>query len=146
ILGEQRDLPRVLASLVERLDRPAPGRPLAVVALAQIQHMPLHRSPARYPAVLHDAPVAVLLAVLPAKLVAQKHAARLPKPQAVSQGTWSAPHAVSAGFPPPLLRFSRAYRWPQTAKFPKPRLSCESRVKRRRSPCAGHVSSQEQTA
>src|SRR5208337_3762053 len=70
-----------------------------------------------------------LLAVLPAKLVAQKHAARLPKPQAVSQGTWSAPHAVSAGFPPPLLRFSRAYRWPQTAKFPKPRLSCESRAR-----------------
>ena len=98
ILGEQRDLSGLLAALVECLDRPAPRRALAVVDLAQIQHMPLHRPAAGHPAVLHDAPVAMLLAVLPAKLVAQKHAARLSKPVPVSQGTWSAPHAVVADF------------------------------------------------
>src|SRR6266853_2608253 len=76
VLGEQRDLPRVLASLVERFDRSAPRGFLAVIDLAQIQHLPLHRPPARHPAVLDDAPVAVLLAVLLANLVAQKHAAR----------------------------------------------------------------------
>jgi hypothetical protein len=76
VLGEQRDLPRVLASLVERFDRSAPRGFLAVIDLAQIQHLPLHRPPARHPAVLDDAPVAVLLAVFPANLVAQKHAAR----------------------------------------------------------------------
>ena len=96
ILGEQRDLSGLLAVFVERLDRPAPRRALGIVDLAQIQHMPLHRAAARHPAVLHDAPVAVLLAVLPANLVAQKHGRRLPNPAAVSQETWSAPHAVFA--------------------------------------------------
>ena len=75
ILGEQRDLSRFLASLVERFDRLAPCGSLAVIDLAQIQHLPLHRPPAGHPAVLDDAPVAVLLAVLAANLVAQKHAA-----------------------------------------------------------------------
>ena len=81
ILGEQRDLSGLLAVLVKRLNRPAPRRALAVIDLAQIQHMPLHRPPARHPAVLHDAPVAVLLAVLPANLVAQKHAPQASKPR-----------------------------------------------------------------
>src|SRR5271157_5486773 len=38
--------------------------------------------------------ITVLLAVLAAKLVAQKHNASLSKPLAVSQGGWSAPHPV----------------------------------------------------
>src|SRR6201997_5360884 len=78
VFGEQRDLPRVLASLVERFDRSAPRGFLAVIDLAQIQHLPLPRPrpPPRPPAVLDDAPVAVLLAALPATLVAQKHPAR----------------------------------------------------------------------
>jgi hypothetical protein len=59
-----------LAVLVERLDRPTPSRALGIVDLAQIKHMTLHRAAARHPAVLHDAPVAVLLAVLAANLVA----------------------------------------------------------------------------
>jgi hypothetical protein len=59
---------------------------LAVVDLAQIQHVPLHRPAARNPVVPHNAPITVLLAVLAAKLVAQKHNASLAKPLAVSQG------------------------------------------------------------
>jgi hypothetical protein len=70
ILGEQRDLSGLLAALVECLDRPAPRSALAVIDLAQIQHMALHRTAAGHPTVLDDAPVAVLLPVLPAKLVA----------------------------------------------------------------------------
>jgi hypothetical protein len=70
ILRKQRDLFAGLLALIERLDRLAPGSTLAVVNLAQIQHVPLHRPAAGDPAVLHDAPVAVLLAVLAAQLVA----------------------------------------------------------------------------
>src|SRR5882762_965398 len=75
ILGEQRDLSAGLPALVERLDRLAPGGALAVVDLTQVKHVPLHRPPARHPAVFDDAPIAVLFAVLAAKLVAQKHGA-----------------------------------------------------------------------
>jgi hypothetical protein len=67
----------------------------------------------------------MLLAVLPANLVPQKHDGRLPKPAAVSQETWSAPHAVSAAFAKQTQRFSGTYRNPVGAKFPKPGSSCE---------------------
>ena len=70
ILGKERDLFAGLPVLVERHDRLAPGGLLAVVDLAEIKHMPLHRSSAGYPAVLHDAPIAVLLAVFAAKFMA----------------------------------------------------------------------------
>ena len=70
ILAEQRDLPAGLLPLVERLDRLAPCSALAVVDLAQLQHVPLHRPAAGDPAVLDAAPITVLLAVLAAKLVA----------------------------------------------------------------------------
>jgi hypothetical protein len=94
ILGKQRDLSGMLTALVERFDRVAPCCSLVIVDLSQIQHMPLHRAPAGHTAVFNDAPVAVLLAVFTANLLAQKHDARLPKPPAVSQATWSAPHAI----------------------------------------------------
>ena len=45
-----------------------------------------------------DAPIAVLFAVLPTSLVAEKHDGRLSKPAAVSQEARSAPHAVFAVF------------------------------------------------
>src|SRR5437764_1899109 len=132
ILGKQRDLSGMLTALVERFDRLAPCRSLVVVDLSQMKHMPLHRAPAGYTAVFNDAPVAVLLAVLAANLVAQKHEARLPKPPAVSQATWSAPHAFSAAFLVLLLRFSVTYRRHRTAKFPELPASCESRASARR--------------
>jgi hypothetical protein len=87
ILRKQRDLSGLLATLIECLDRPTPRGALAVVDLAKVQHMPLHRPPAGHPTVLHDAPVAVLLAVLPTDLMAQEHRGRLPEPAAVSQET-----------------------------------------------------------
>src|SRR5438270_7478338 len=134
ILGKQRDLSAMLTALVERFDRLAPCRSLVVVDLSQMKHMSLHRAPAGYTAVFDDAPITVLLAVLAANLVAQKHEARLPKPPAVSQATWSAPHAFSAAFLVLLLRFSVTYRRRRTAKFPELPASRESRVRRRGPP------------
>src|SRR5208283_3194631 len=129
ILGEQCDLFATLPVLAERLDRLAPGGTLAVVDLAQVQHMPLHRAPAGDPAVLDNAPIAVLLAVLAAQLVAQKHDASLPKPLAVSQGGWSAPQPSSAGSPWLTPLRSKLFRHHEGAKFLKSGSSCESRVR-----------------
>src|SRR4051812_15152341 len=127
ILRKQRDLFATLPALVERLDRLAPGGALAVVDLAQIKHVPLHCPAAANPTVLHDAPIAVLFAVLAADLVAQKHDASLPKPLAVSQEPWSAPQPVSADARRLTAHYSWSNRHPAAAIFPKPRASCESR-------------------
>ena len=70
ILGHERALFAGLSSRVERLDRPAPGRALAIVDLAPIKHRPPHRPAAADPAVLTDAPRAVRRAVVAAKLAA----------------------------------------------------------------------------
>jgi hypothetical protein len=50
--------------LVEHLQALAPGRLLAVVDLAQIQHPPLHHAPGLQATALLDAEIAMLLAVL----------------------------------------------------------------------------------
>src|SRR5271157_5565537 len=128
ILGEQRDLPGVLATLVKCFDGPAPRRSLAIVDLAQIQHVPLHRSTAANPAVLYDAPVAMFLTVLAADLVAQKHAARLSQLCAVSQATWSAPQTVAANHRAADPRFSVTYLRGGARKSLESRVSSESRV------------------
>src|SRR5271157_4562988 len=130
ILGEQRDLPGVLATLVKCFDGPAPRRSLAIVDLAQIQHVPLHRSTAANPAVLYDAPVAMFLTVLAADLVAQKHAARLSQLCAVSQATWSAPQTVAANHRAADPRFSVTYLRGGARKSLESRVSSESRAKR----------------
>ena len=72
IVGKQRHRhwPRIPP---QHLDRPAPGRPLAVVDLAEIEHLPLHHTPVAVAAVLDHAPVTVLLAVLETSLGAHKH-------------------------------------------------------------------------
>ncbi|MBV8936128.1 MAG: hypothetical protein JO095_10015 [Alphaproteobacteria bacterium] len=74
--GEQRQRARLNGALFQHLDRTAPGPLLAVVDLAQIQHMALHHPAAGNAPVLDDAEIAMLLAVLPANLLAQKHCAR----------------------------------------------------------------------
>jgi hypothetical protein len=74
VLGEQRHLGRRVAILIEDLNGAAPSGPLGVVDLPQIQHMPLHHPPAGHATVLHHTPVAVLFAVLLARLGSQEHA------------------------------------------------------------------------
>ena len=120
---------RSARSRCERLDRLTPCGALAVVDLAQIKHVSLHRPPAGYPAVLDNAPIAVLLAVLAAQLVALEHGASLPKQLAVSQGGWSAPQPVLAGSHRLAPRCSELFSAPGRAKFLKSGPSCESRAK-----------------
>ena len=57
----------------QHLDRFAPGRPLAVVDLAEIEHLLLHHTAVAVAAVLDHAPVTMLLAVLETSLGAHKH-------------------------------------------------------------------------
>ena len=53
-----------------------PRQLLRVVDLAQIQHVPLHHAPPGGPRVLDNAPIAMLLAILPANFAAQEHDGR----------------------------------------------------------------------
>src|SRR5205823_8599777 len=55
---------------------PPPRQLLGVVDLTQIQHVPLHHASPGGPRVLDNAPVAMLLAILPANLAAQEHDGR----------------------------------------------------------------------
>ncbi len=92
-------------------DRTAPGQLLRGVDLAQIQHVPLHDPAAGHTAVLHYAPVAVLLAVLLAGRGAQEHdgqplsarADRPPNPrsslQALPQPAYREDPRKSVGWP-----------------------------------------------
>ena len=68
--GEQGKLCRATPAIGEHLDGLAPHRPLAVVNLAQIQHVPLHHTARGGAPVFHNAPVAVLFAVLETGLCA----------------------------------------------------------------------------
>src|SRR5208337_944212 len=73
IFGKQRDLLRS-SPFVEDFDSPTPCRPLAVVDLPEIEHLSLNHATAPDAPVLDDRPGPMLLAVLAANLVAQKHA------------------------------------------------------------------------
>jgi len=70
VFGKQRQRPRSRRALLQNLDRSPPSQLLRIVDLAQVQHVPLHHAPARNPRVLDNAPVAMLLAILPAIFVA----------------------------------------------------------------------------
>src|SRR5260370_10684685 len=63
-------------AVLENRDRPAPRQFLRVVDLAQVQHVPLRHASPGDPRVLDNAPVAVLLAILPANFAAQEHDGR----------------------------------------------------------------------
>ena len=82
-------------------------------------------------AATNDAPVAMLLAVLAAKLVAEKHAARFRQPPSAPQAAWSAPQAVwrLPAMVAPSGSSARAHR--RWAKFLGLGASCESRVRAR---------------
>jgi hypothetical protein len=101
---------------------------VAVVDLAQMQHVPLHRPTAQNPAVLDDAPVAMLLAVLPANLVAQETCREIPPAteRAASHlvGTADDLRASGDARAKPIKRLTRR----RTAKFADCWASCESRV------------------
>jgi hypothetical protein len=62
-----------LGSFVKGFDQIAPGRALAVIDLAKVQHMPLHHPTTETPA-LRNTPIAVFLPVLEAPVASQIHA------------------------------------------------------------------------
>jgi hypothetical protein len=88
--GKQCELPVAASVFVERLDHPTPGFTLAVVDLAEIQHLALHHLPGHAAAVLNNIPIPMFLAVLEASVEAQKHHANqfTPTPNGVKD-TWS---------------------------------------------------------
>jgi hypothetical protein len=86
VFREYRYLLGGSAVAFQHVDRLAPGRPLRVVDLAQVQHVPLHHAPALASAVLYDAPIAVRLAILLARLASQKHADNMPTTQPLRKG------------------------------------------------------------
>src|SRR4051794_25517360 len=71
--GKQGQLPGLLHLFVKGLDRPAPGFVLAVVDLAEIKHLALDDLAAGAALAFHNAPIAVLLAVLQASIRSQIH-------------------------------------------------------------------------
>jgi hypothetical protein len=70
---KQSKLPIAPAPLVEGFDQAAPRRVLAIVDLAQIQNRTLHHTTARTTPAFDNAPVTVLLAVLPSPCESQVH-------------------------------------------------------------------------
>jgi hypothetical protein len=75
IMRKQRYLPGAPTIFIESLDYPAPGFMLAVIQLAQIQHLSLHHPAASAAPVLDNAPIAVRLAVLNSPGESQEHVA-----------------------------------------------------------------------
>jgi hypothetical protein len=66
----------LLAAFVKGIDHPAPSLALAVVDLAEIKHRPLDHSTTGAALTLDNAPVTVLLAVLPSPSESQIHERR----------------------------------------------------------------------
>jgi hypothetical protein len=73
VRGEQRQPQLPLTALLEGLDAAQPRRLLAVVDLAEVQHVAIHRPPVGTPALLRDAPVPMLLAVFDPAMALEVH-------------------------------------------------------------------------
>ena len=87
--GKQRQLPVVARVFVERLDHPTPGFVLAVVDLAEIQHLALRHLPGHAAAVLNNIPIPMFLAVFQASVEAREHDAQFTPSPNGAKGTWS---------------------------------------------------------
>ena len=74
VLREQTQLPTLPPALVEDLQTLTPRRLLRIIDLAQTQNRSLHDLVVGHSAVLDDAEVAMLFAVLPPVLASQEHA------------------------------------------------------------------------
>jgi hypothetical protein len=94
---EQCDLAPLPALM--HFDGLAPGFALAGVDLAQVQHLALHDTPAGKPAVLHEVPVFVGLAILHASGAAQEHAPHSTNALAAAQGPRSSLQAFRRADP-----------------------------------------------
>jgi hypothetical protein len=78
--GEQRQLAVPLTAFIKGFDQLAPGIALAVIDLAEIQHLPLDHLATGATPVLDDIPVSMLFAVFEASVESQEHDANHPTP------------------------------------------------------------------
>jgi hypothetical protein len=77
-IGRKQAELRVVASiLIKGVDLPTPGFMLAIVDLAEIQHLALHDLAVGTPLVLDNVPIAMLFAVFEASVEPQEHANQL---------------------------------------------------------------------
>jgi hypothetical protein len=74
IRRKQGHLPPSLFGALKHINGFAPGRMLAVVYFAKIEHLSLNNPVARHSLVLNDTPVAMFFAVLKAVFGSEKHA------------------------------------------------------------------------
>jgi len=103
--GKQRQLAVPLAALIKGFDQPAPGIVLAVIDLAEIQHLPLDHLATGATLVLNDIPVSMLFAVFEAPVESQEHDATHPTPTThIEKDTWSTLQAICHRAP--LIRFA----------------------------------------
>jgi hypothetical protein len=72
-LGEQRDLPRRVLVLAEEFDGLAPGGFLHAIEFAEVEDVALDHALVAPPAIFHDAPIEVLLAIFAALGTTDKH-------------------------------------------------------------------------
>jgi hypothetical protein len=84
---KQRKLAVPPAAFVKGFDQLAPSLALAVIDLAEIQHLPLNHLAAGAALVLDDIPVAMLFAVFEASVVSQEHANQ-PTPSGIVKKRW----------------------------------------------------------
>src|ERR1700732_4629227 len=101
---KQGKLPMPSVRFVERFDLTTPRFALAIIDLAQIQNRTLHHTTTRTASAFDNAPVPVLLAVLPSPCESQVHGPRFYAQTKSRKEGRSSLHA----FPPhrPLKRFS----------------------------------------
>src|SRR5262249_49674085 len=77
ISGEQRQLLGSPAPFVKGIDDPAPGFPLAVVDLSQVENLSLYDLATRTAFALDNIPIEMLFAVLQPSIAFQIHAVKL---------------------------------------------------------------------
>src|SRR5216684_3544997 len=104
---KQGELPMSPARFIESFDHPAPRRVLAIVDLAQIQNRTLHHTTTRTAPAFDNAPVMVLLAVLPSSRESQVHGKRFYAETKSRKEGRSSLHAFPPHRPLKRLAFSR---------------------------------------
>ena len=82
---KQSELPVASSIFIKRLDQATPGFALAVIDLAQIQHLPLHHLSGSATLVLDNIPITMLFAVFEASVETQEHDANQPAPNQIDE-------------------------------------------------------------
>jgi hypothetical protein len=85
---KQRQLAVPPAAFIKGFDQLAPGLALAVIDLAEVQHLPLDHLATGAALVLDNIPVAMLFAIFEASIESQEHDANQPTPNGFIEERW----------------------------------------------------------